>query len=37
MMKDVLIKFVVKLKLTWVEKNQLNLSLSLSWDWVNLF
>ena len=29
-------KSVVKLKLSWVERNQLNLSLSSSWDWIDL-
>ena len=31
-----IIKSVIKLKLSWVERNQLNLILSSSWDWVNL-
>ncbi len=28
-------KSVIKLELSWVERDQLNLSLSLSWDWVD--
>ncbi len=28
---------VIKLKLSWVERNQLNSSLSSSWDWVDFF
>jgi len=29
-------KSVIKLELNWVERNQLNSSLSSSWDWVDL-
>ncbi len=31
------LKSVVESELSWVERDQLNLILSLSWDWVNLF